>query len=346
MVSKTAIVLVLVVGLLGMVYQATQLPPPPQQSQSPNEAPVSVSSPRIRLSDGRYLAYIEKGVPRNQSYHTIIIVHGFGSSKDMTFLAPQELVQVLGLYFLLYDRAGYGESDPNPSRTVKSESDDILQLADQLQIVSKFYLIGISMGSYPTWSCLKYIPHRLAGVAFIVPVINYQWPSLPENLISVDYRRKIVQWSLLIAKYAPGFLHWWATQKWFPSTNVLERNSILFNNRDIEVLKKTKGSFQMLTKDRLRDRYVFDILQDDFLVGFGDWEFDPMELSNPFPNQNESSVHIWQGYEDKVVPFQLQRYISRKLPWIKYHEVADGGHLIVHYSGLCESVLRALLVPV
>lgn len=68
-----------------------------------------------------------------------------------------------------------------------------------------------------------------------------------------------------------------------------------------------------------------------------------MELSNPFP-QNESSVHIWQGYEDKVVPFQIQRYIAGKLGWIKYHEVADGGHLIVHYNGLCDAVLRALLV--
>ncbi|KAL5765502.1 hypothetical protein ACOSP7_016119 [Xanthoceras sorbifolium] len=338
MVSKTAVVLL--VGLLGMVYQATQLPPPPQTVGLLSEAPVSSS--RIRLSDGRYLAYREKGVHRNESIHRIIIVHGFGSSKDMNFLAPQELVEELGLYFLLHDRAGYGESDPNPRRTVKSEANDILELADQLQIGSKFYLIGVSMGSYPTWSCLKYIPDRLAGVAFIVPVINYQWPSLPENLISVDYRRKLVQLSLWIAKYAPGLLYWWATQKWFPSTNVLERNPFFFNNRDIEILKKTKG-FPMLTKDRLRDRYVFDILRNDFLVGFGDWEFDPMELSNPFP-QNESSVHIWQGYEDKVVPFQLQRYISRKLPWIKYHEVADGGHLIVHYNGLCESVLRALLV--
>lgn len=79
------------------------------------------------------------------------------------------------------------------------------------------------------------------------------------------------------------------------------------------------------------------------MAGFDEWDFDPMELSNPFP-QNESSVHIWQGYEDKVVPFQLQRFISRKLSWIKYHEVPDGGHLIVHYDGLCESVLKALLV--
>lgn len=68
-----------------------------------------------------------------------------------------------------------------------------------------------------------------------------------------------------------------------------------------------------------------------------------MDLSNPFP-QNQSSVHIWQGYEDKVVPFQLQRYISCKLPWIQYHEVPDGGHLIVHYAGLCEAILRALLL--
>lgn len=79
------------------------------------------------------------------------------------------------------------------------------------------------------------------------------------------------------------------------------------------------------------------------MAAFGDWGFDPVRLSNPFPH-NESSVHIWQGYEDKVVPFQLQRFISRKLSWIKYHEVRDGGHLILHYNGLCDYFLRALLV--
>lgn len=68
-----------------------------------------------------------------------------------------------------------------------------------------------------------------------------------------------------------------------------------------------------------------------------------MDLSNPFP-PNETSVHIWQGYEDKIVPFELQRCISRKLPWIQYHEVPDGGHLLVHYNGLCEAILRALLL--
>lgn len=70
------------------------------------------------------------------------------------------MIDELGIYFLLYDRAGYGESDPNPKRSVKSEALDIEELANQLQLGSKFYVIGVSMGSYSTWSCLKYIPHR------------------------------------------------------------------------------------------------------------------------------------------------------------------------------------------
>lgn len=78
-------------------------------------------------------------------------------------------------------------------------------------------------------------------------------------------------------------------------------------------------------------------------MGFGEWEFDPLKLSNPFP-ENRSSAHIWQGYEDKVVPSQIQRFVTEKLPWIQYHEVPDGGHLIVHYSGLCEAILKALLL--
>jgi pimeloyl-ACP methyl ester carboxylesterase len=65
-----------------MVYQATELPPP-QSDQSPDNPPGN--APRIKLRDGRYLAYREQGVPKNQSKYNVIIVHGFGSSKEMNF---------------------------------------------------------------------------------------------------------------------------------------------------------------------------------------------------------------------------------------------------------------------
>lgn len=88
---------------------------------------------------------------------------------------------------------------------------------------------------------------------------------------------------------------------------------------------------------------MFDSLRRDFVVAFGKWDFDPLELSNPY-TEKESMVHMWQGYEDKVVPYQLQRYIWGKLPWIRYHEVPDGGHLLVYDSEVCEAILRSLLL--
>ena len=72
----------------------------------------------------------------------------------------QEFIDELKLYIVLYDRAGYGESDPYPARSVKSEAFDIQELADKLYLGTKFYVIGCSMGASSVWSCLKYIPDR------------------------------------------------------------------------------------------------------------------------------------------------------------------------------------------
>ena len=69
-------------------------------------------------------------------------------------------MEELGIYLLAYDRAGYGKSDPNPKRHVKSEALDIEELVDQLGLGQKFYVLGASMGGYSVWGCLQYIPHR------------------------------------------------------------------------------------------------------------------------------------------------------------------------------------------
>lgn len=88
---------------------------------------------------------------------------------------------------------------------------------------------------------------------------------------------------------------------------------------------------------------MFDSVLGDFIVAYDKWDFEPLDLSDPYP-EKDSTVHIWQGHEDKVVPFQLQRYISGKLPWIRYHEVPDGGHLLVYDPAVCEAILRSLLL--
>ncbi|MED6205258.1 hypothetical protein PIB30_016051 [Stylosanthes scabra] len=156
------------------------MPPPPK-------LPPLITSPRIKLRDGRHLAYSERGVLRQNATYKVILVHGYDTSKDIYLPLSQELMEKLGLYIVTYDRAGYGESDPNPKRNVKSEAFDIQELADQLQLGPKFYVIGMSIGTYPVWSCLKYIPHRLASVSLIVPVINYWWPCFPPKLVNREF---------------------------------------------------------------------------------------------------------------------------------------------------------------
>lgn len=96
-------------------------------------------------------------------------------------------------------------------------------------------------------------------------------------------------------------------------------------------------------QEKVRQQGDHESLYRDLLAGYGKWEFDPIDLTNPFPN-NEGSVHIWQGYEDRIIPYKVNRYIAEKLPWIHYHEVPDYGHLLMFESDQCEAVLKALLL--
>eukprot|EP00262_Sarcandra_glabra_P013705 TRINITY_DN3869_c0_g1_i1.p1 TRINITY_DN3869_c0_g1~~TRINITY_DN3869_c0_g1_i1.p1 ORF type:complete len:350 (+),score=49.49 TRINITY_DN3869_c0_g1_i1:55-1104(+) len=336
------VILVLVMGILGWAYQAIQ-PPPPKICGSSNGPPVT--STRVRLRDGRHMAYMEQGVPKEMAKYKIVLVHGFDGTKEFSLPASQEVVEELGIYFVSFDRAGYGESDPYPQRSAKSEAFDIQDLADQLELGLKFYVIGFSWGGYSVWGCLKYIPHRLQGAALIAPAINFWWPSFPANLSREAYRKQLVQdqWTLRIAHYTRPLFYWWMTQKWFPSSSYVQIKPEIFSPQDKEIMQKILANRRPSNPDKGRQQGDYECLHRDLMVGFGTWEFDPMDIVNSFPH-NEGSVHIWQGYEDRLVPVTLQRYVSERLPWIRYHELPDGGHLFFNISSLSDNILKALLL--
>ncbi|VFQ95369.1 unnamed protein product [Cuscuta campestris] len=293
-------------------------------------------SKKVILRDGRTLAYIEKGVPKERSNYKVIVVHGFDSSKDMNFVVPHDLMEELGVYVVLFDRAGYGESDPNDKRTQKSESSDIEELADRIGIGPKFYVISNSMGSYPTWGCLKRMPERLLGVAMVVPPVNYQWPSIPDILTKNDERRNVYRVMLWIGKYAPWFGRWLAARN--PS-----RNDGNYSERDRELIRDAPNGHHSPTAEKLKDESVYKNLSSDFGAAFCKWDFDPLEMKDPFL-EKKGSVQIWQGCQDKFINVELQRYVARRLPWIRYYEVPDAGHCLVYDGVICEAIFRALLL--
>nr|DAD28816.1 TPA_asm: hypothetical protein HUJ06_030284 [Nelumbo nucifera] len=337
--SKKVSVLLLI-GILSWMYQAIQ-PPPPKICGSPNGPPVT--APRIRLRDGRHLAYKENGVPKDKAKYKVIFVHGFDSCRYDAIPLPQRVAEELGIYLLSFDRAGYGESDPNPKRTVKDTALDIEELADQLGIGSKFYVIGFSMGGQAIWSCLKYIPHRLAGATLIAPVVNYWWRGLPTNLTLEAYNLQLPRdrWAVGVSHYAPWLTYWWNTQKWFPASSVIAHSPDILCSQDKEVFQKFEARESYVAQ--IRQQGDFESLHRDLIVGFGSWEFDPMDLENLFSN-GEGSVHLWHGDEDGLVPVSLQRYIAAKLPWIHYHELKGSGHMFPYIDGMPETIVKALLL--
>ncbi|GER29072.1 alpha/beta-Hydrolases superfamily protein [Striga asiatica] len=338
------ILVVVFVGLLALAYQAIR-PPSPKMCGSANGPPVTAS--RVQLRDGRYLAYQEFGVPKEIAKHKIVFIHGFRSCRHdvstlTAYLSP-DIVENDGISIISFDRPGYGESDPHPTRTVKSLALDIEELADQLSLGSKFYVIGFSMGGQIVWSCLKYIPHRLAGAALIAPVVNYWWLAFPSNLSRPAYllQPKQDQWALRVAHYLPWLTYWWNTQRFFPVSSVIAGDLINFSDQDKELLPRLisiKKEYQEVPTQQGE----FESLHRDTMIGFGKWEFDPTDIENPFPN-GEGSVHLWQGDEDRLVPVSLQRYIAEKLPWIHYHELAGAGHMFLLADGRADSVVEALV---
>ncbi|KAL8483420.1 hypothetical protein ACS0TY_026211 [Phlomoides rotata] len=326
------------VGIAGYGYLALR-PPPPKICGSLGGPPVTSS--RVKLDDGRHLAYKESGLPKEEAKHKIIFAHGFGDSKDFYLPLSEELMKELSIYIVQFDRAGYGESDPNPSRTVKSEAFDIQELADKLHLGPKFYVIGASMGAYAIYSCLQYIPHRLSGAALVVPVVNFWWKSIPAKLSQEALGLLPVpfQWTFRVAHYTPWLVYWWMTQKWFP--NIMRGDVSIFSRTDLDIIKQLSGAPKE-SQEKVRQQGVHECLHRDLITGFGKWEFEPANISNPFPN-NEGSVHIWQGYEDKHILYKVNRYLSQKLPWIQYHEIPDAGHLLIYNATLCEAIFKALL---
>ncbi|XP_026416090.1 uncharacterized protein LOC113311469 [Papaver somniferum] len=103
------------------------------------------------------------------------------------------------------------------------------------------------------------------------------------------------------------------------------------------------GDFYVI-QEKVKQQGIYESLIRDMMVGFGKWDFGPLELENPFPENDGNPVQIWQGCEDRIISCQIQRYVAERLPWIKYYEISDGGHLLPHNTTVIDAVQRSLLI--
>ncbi|KAH8761093.1 Alpha/Beta hydrolase protein [Diaporthe sp. PMI_573] len=130
----------------------------------------------LALPDGRTLCYsifgtAETGTGADQP-PTAFYFHSFPASHHEGS-ATHEAATRHGLRIIAPSRPGYGGSTNDPGRSILSFSQDVLALADHLD-VQRFAVMGISGGGPYVLGCVRSIPaSRLAGAV----VISGMYPS-------------------------------------------------------------------------------------------------------------------------------------------------------------------------
>ncbi len=123
----------------------------------------------LKLSDGRSLCYCEFG---DNNGTPIIYCHGFPSSRLEARLAA-EAAQKLNIRLIAADRPGLGQSSPQPDRHFKDFPDDIVALADHLNI-ERFSLVAVSGGGPYAMACAEQYPRRVDKLVLICALGSYE----------------------------------------------------------------------------------------------------------------------------------------------------------------------------
>ncbi|KAG0477051.1 hypothetical protein HPP92_013892 [Vanilla planifolia] len=321
----------------------------------------------IQLPDGRFMAYKEQGVSTKRARFTMIAPHSFLSSRLAGIPGIKEsLLEEFGVRFITYDLPGFGESDPHPSRNLNSSAIDMLHLANAVGVMDKFWVLGYSGGGMHAWAAVRYIPHRLAGVAMFAPMINpydYRLNKEDKNKIWEKWtaKRKFV---LILAK---RFLLFFLTsigrsflsgtqgqlEKWL-SISLGKKDKALiegqafheFWERDVAesirqmnpkpfvqeaVLQVSNWGFSLAdlqVRKKLEGKSLLLWLKSIYIQSEGEWT----GFLGP--------IHIWQGMDDQVVPPPMTEFIRRLIPGATVHRLLGEGHF--SYYCFCDNCHRQI----
>lgn len=120
---------------------------------------MAATAQTVVLSDGRSLGYAKFG-SLTSAFPPILYFHGFSASRLEGALFANA-ARALGACIIAVDRPGMGLSTFKPKRAILEWPKDVLELADNLNII-QFHLLGVSGGCPYVLACLKEIsPSRL-----------------------------------------------------------------------------------------------------------------------------------------------------------------------------------------
>lgn len=150
----------------------------------------------VVLPDGRKLAYAEFGRP---DAAPVLYFHGAPSSRLEPLLIGDETLNRLGLRLISPDRPGMGGSDFLPGRGYADWPNDVICLADTLEL-DRFSVLGNSGGGPYAAVCAARMPERLRSAVIVSGGWRMDWPEAKNNLPLVN------RIFLMLARWSPPLL--------------------------------------------------------------------------------------------------------------------------------------------
>ncbi|KAK6146977.1 hypothetical protein DH2020_017889 [Rehmannia glutinosa] len=299
------------------------------------------SAVRISLPDGRYIAYHEIGVSADKARFSLIVPHGFLSSRLAGIMGIKvSLLEEFGVRLISYDLPGFGESDPHPNRNLNSSALDLSYLADSVGVNGKFWVLGYSSGSLHAWAALKYIPNKVAGAVMFAPLVN----PFPKFLTYFYHR------TFLSGKHG-------RIDKWLAL-------SLGKKDRDLVETSAFEEIWHRDVEESVRQNSPKPFVEEAMLQ-VSNWGFSLMDLQvqRKCPRKGIipwlqfmygqpeceltgylGPIHIWQGMDDMVVPPSMTDYVARVLPTAIVHRLPEEGHF--SYFSLCDECHREIFSTV
>ncbi|MFL6131704.1 MAG: alpha/beta fold hydrolase [Nocardioidaceae bacterium] len=269
---------------------------------------------QLKTPDGRTLEYVVEGDP-----HGFPLVHHHGTpGAAIGFPAYATAASDRGLALIHYSRAGYGQSSPRPDRTVADLAEDIAALLDHLGH-EEFVTLGWSGGGPHSLACAARLAGRCraaatgAGVApFLADDLDFLAGMGPENHeefgAALEGRQALEPY---LEKEADAFTSVTAEQIADALGGLVSPVDEAYATG--EFAARTLASFKRACTNGIEG------WAEDDLAFTRHWGFELNDLTVP--------VSVWQGAEDRMVPFSHGQWLAAHIPGAAVHLDDDQGHL-------------------
>jgi len=294
-----------------------------------NDQPLDTERRIVTALDGRKIDVLMAGPADGLP----LVLHE-GTPVGLVLYPPTvRAAQARGLRVIVAARPGYEGSTPRPGRRVADVAGDTATVLDALG-ADTFVTVGWSGGGPHTLACAAALPGRCLAAASVAGVAPYQAKGLdwlagmgPEN---VDEFGAAAAGEAVLTQFLHGAA---ATLGTVTGADVAQALGGLVIAADQAVLI---GEFADYVATALRASMNTGLAgwRDDDLAFVSDWGFSP----GGAPGTPTAPVAIWQGDQDKMVPFAHGQWLAASIPGARAHLLPGQGHLSLTISFLDRSL--------